>query len=141
MSTWGSGLFSSDSAQDFLEEMRESTAGARLVKVREILESVSSDPSLIMREYAPEEVLVAAAMIGSTLSTGLHPDWIRDRVLQEAIADIGPQVNLAPVARSALQAAADFNDGWLISSLKDESDRQAFRRELDELSQILEARL
>lgn len=141
MSTWGSGLFSSDSAQDFLDEMREQAAGARLSRIRTILERTAGDQSVIMREYVPEEIVVAAAMIGATLPTDLRSEWIRDTTLQEAIADIEPQATMASVARSALQAAMDFNNGWLISSLKDEGDQQALRQELDGLKRVLESYL
>jgi hypothetical protein len=141
MGTWGSGLFASDSAQDFLDEMRESGTDARLGRIRTILERTASDPSVIMREYVPEEIVVAAAMIGATLPTDVQANWIRDGALQEAIADIEPQVSMAPAAASALQAAMDFNDGWLLSSLRDESDRQSLQQELAGMKRILESHL
>ena len=137
MGTWGTGLFASDSAQDLLDEMREAEAEVRLGRITTILERAAADPSVIMREYVPEEIVVAAAMIAATLPTDLQPEWIDDAALRDAVADIGPQTSVAFVASSALQAAIDFNDSWLISSLKDEGDRQALRRDLDGLREIL----
>jgi hypothetical protein len=91
MSTWGTGLFASDCAQDLLDEMREAAVDARLGKVTTILERTAADPSMIMREYVPEEIIVAAAVVAATLPADPHPDWVGDEALEVVIAGIEPQ--------------------------------------------------
>jgi Domain of unknown function (DUF4259) len=138
MGTWGAGLFASDSAQDFLEEMRAASIEDRLGRVAKILERTAADPSTIMREYVPEEIIVAAAVVAATMPSARSAGWMSDAALQDAIAGIPSQTQIAALASSALQAAVDFNDSWLISSLKDEGDRQSLLRELNELKTALE---
>lgn len=137
MSTWGSGIFASDSAQDFLDEMRDASIEDRIGRVATLLERTVADPSVIMRDYVPEEVVVAAAVVAATMPTAPSADWVRDPALQDVIAGMQPQTPMASVASSALEVAVGFNESWLISSLKSESDRQYLLRELNELKTAL----
>jgi Domain of unknown function (DUF4259) len=139
MGTWGAGLFDSDTAQDVFDELREATIEARLDQVTRILEHTAADPSVVMRENVPEEIVVAAAIVAATMPTTPSSDWVTDAALQEVIAGMQPQTTMAAKARSALQAAMDYHDSWLISSLKDENDRQFALRQLNELKAALGA--
>jgi hypothetical protein len=138
MGTWGAGLFASDSAQDFLDEMRAAPIEDRLGRVTKILERTAADPSIIMREYVPEEIIVAAAVVAATMPSASSVGWISDAALQDVTAGMPSQAQIAALASSALQAAMDSNDSWLISSLKDEGDRRSLLRELNELKTALE---
>jgi hypothetical protein len=139
MGTWGAGLFDSDSVQDVFDELREATMEARLEQVARILEHTAADPSVVMREYVPEEIVVAAAIVAATMPTTPSADWVSDVALQEVIAGMQPQTTMAAAARSALQAAMDYHDSWLISSFKDENDRRFALRQLNELKAALGA--
>lgn len=140
MGTWGAGIFENDTAQDFLSELHDRTPEVRISEIREILERAASEPSVIMREYVPEEVVVAVAMVAATMSTDSRSDWARDPALQDAVAGIDRQDSLSPVAISALREVIAYQGGWLISSLKDEDDRRLLRQQLDEIERMLEAR-
>lgn len=139
MGTWGSGVFDNDSAQDFLDGLRENTPEGRMAEIREVLERTASEPSVIMDEYMPEEIVVAAAVVAATMQADFHEDWVRDSALQDVVVGVDRQDSLSAAASAALREVISFQGGWLISSLKDESDRRFLRRQLDEIGRILEA--
>ena len=138
MGTWGSGLFASDSAQDFLDGLLDDAMAARLDRIRSVLETTAGDPAVIMREYVPEEIVVAAAITAATLAREPRPRWMGDEPLRSITSEMPPQNSLARPAGIALQAAMDYNDSWLVASMKDEGDRQSLSRDLLELKAILD---
>ena len=105
MGTFGTGAFSSDGALDFLEELAERPVARRAAALRHMFEFVLKNPELIGREFFPDEVVAAAAVVAATLPGGRR---FHERLGELVDNGIAPDVRLAsPVpemAKTALEA-------------------------------------
>ncbi|MFI6079674.1 DUF4259 domain-containing protein [Streptomyces sp. NPDC051217] len=137
MGTWGCGVLESDSAQDFIDQARSLSVEGRLAFVEDILVKVAADASLVNREFLPEEVVVAAAIVAAA-SVGSHEyAWIDGDNFLDVIRDIRPQAQLHAVALGALRKVAEGDSSILLSGWKSDSDRAAVTRQIGEIKAVL----
>ncbi|WP_269799855.1 DUF4259 domain-containing protein [Pseudofrankia saprophytica] len=137
MGTWGTGPLMSDSAQDFLDQLKELPSRERISRVEGILARVAEDPAIIMREFVPEEVVAAAAVVGATVINTSAAEWVEDENLRRVVSGMPPQYSMLEIAGTALDAAMSYGDSWLISSWKSENDRRSAVAQLGEIRAAL----
>lgn len=140
MGTFGAGLFSSDGALDFIDRIVERLPEQRAEALRNILAHVVAQPHLLWREFFPDEVVAAAALVTGTLPGGED--------LMHSLADVSdkaelvvlsePVPELAVPALEALQLVAGpggpWHQGWTT-----ETDRIEAQETIDSLTAILAA--
>lgn len=116
MGTFGTGAFSSDGALDLLEQLAERPTESRTAALEHMFAFVRDNPDLLWREFFPDEIVAAAAIIAASLPGG---EPFSERLKELADNDLAPDIRLpapAPrLARPALEAllwAAGPNGPW-----------------------------
>ncbi|MFG2986982.1 DUF4259 domain-containing protein [Streptomyces sp. NPDC048258] len=137
MGTWGFGVLESDTAQDFIDQVRALPAEGRLTPVADLLGKVAADASLINREFLPEEVIAAVAIVAALGNESRNYAWMDDENFLDAIRGIQPQSQLRGVALMALREVAEGDNSFLLSGWKNDSDRAAITRQVDEIKAVL----
>ncbi|WP_433287757.1 DUF4259 domain-containing protein [Micromonospora sp. CA-244673] len=138
MGTFGTGPFSSDGALDFLEELAERPPEQRLDALRNMFTYVLANRGLLWREFFPDEVVAAAALVSAALPGGEH--------LQHRLAELSDETDmallpasasdLAPPALGALLFVAGPDGSWH-HGWSTEADRLDAQRTIDDLVAIL----
>lgn len=116
MSTWGVGPLMSDSAQDFLDQVKGLPVEERVARVEAVLTRVADNPAVIMKEYVPEEVVAAAAIVAATLLEPSAAALADDETLLQVVSGMPPQGSMIESARTAFEAAVNYGNSWIISS-------------------------
>ncbi|GIF62575.1 hypothetical protein Ais01nite_06100 [Asanoa ishikariensis] len=137
MGTFGTDPFSSDGAMDFLEELAEQPPDGRAAELERLFLLVRNQPDLLGREFFPDEVVAAAAIVAATLPFGRQ---FSERLESLAENDLAPDVRLgapaprlASIAREALLfVAGPWQQGWV-----DDTDAAEARDTIAELSRVL----
>src|SRR5262249_59158418 len=80
MGTFGTGPFGSDGALDLLDELTGQPADQRRETLGRIFSRVRGHPDLLWREFFPDEIVAAAAIVAASLPGG--EDIRRDLVSQ-----------------------------------------------------------
>lgn len=115
MATWGTGLFSSDSAQDFLEDLAELSMEERFSEIERVIFKILEDPASLMREVFPETVIAASALVALSLPGGTKILDTESSFVAEAASEASldrPAPELAPNALRAIAAATSQNGPW-----------------------------
>ncbi|MFD7323979.1 DUF4259 domain-containing protein [Streptomyces sp. NPDC059875] len=137
MGTWGCGVLESDSAQDFIDQAGGLPIEGRLASVEDLLRKVAADASVINREFLPEEVIAAVAIIAAAATDSRDYAWMEGANFLDAIRGIRPQGQLHDVALAALREVAEGDDAFLLAGWKNDSDRAAIVRQVDEIKAVL----
>jgi len=138
MGTFGTGPFSSDGALDFLGELADQPPEKRRQALERIFSQVRDHPGLLWREFFPDEIVAAAAIVAAFLPGG---EYIRQEL--SCLPDDINRVTLpAPdheLTASALQAllfaagpAGPWHQGWVTQQAA-----AAARQTIDRLTKIL----
>ncbi|MBT2457335.1 DUF4259 domain-containing protein [Streptomyces sp. ISL-86] len=137
MGTWGFGVLESDSAQDFIDQVRALPIEGRLTTVTDLLREVAADASVINREFLPEEVIAAVAIVAAVATESRDYAWMDGENFLDAIRGIQPQGQLHDVALVALREVAEGDNSFLLAGWKNDSDRTAMARQVDEIKAVL----
>lgn len=137
MGTWGCGVLESDSAQDFIDQVRGLPIEGRLASVADLLRKVTADASVINRDFLPEEVIAAVAIVAAAATDSRDYAWMDDENFLDAIRGIRPQVQLHDVALAALREVAEGDNSFLLAGWKNDSDRTAMAQQVDEIKAVL----
>ena len=137
MGTWGAGLLDSDSAQDFLDQVKGMPVEARAAMVEQVLVRVAEDSSVVIREFVPEELVAVVAVVAATAVGSRDFEWMNNEALLEAAREMDSQTHLHDAAISALGAVAGSGSASLLSGWKSEDDRRLMQRQLDEIRSVL----
>jgi hypothetical protein len=140
MGTFGTGPFSSDGAMDFLQDLAERPAERRAAALEHMFIFVKEKPELLWREFFPDEVVAAAAVVAASLPGGQQFDQRLDELVEH---DLAPDVQLAApapdLASAALQAltfvagpGGPWHQGWT-----SDTDAAEARETVAALSQVL----
>ena len=95
MGTFGTGPFSSDGAMGFLEELAERPPERRGAALARMFHFVKDNPELLWREFFPDEVVAAAAVVAATLPGGQQFDERLEALVED---DLVSDVRLAAPA-------------------------------------------
>ncbi|MCO1595546.1 DUF4259 domain-containing protein [Micromonospora sp. RHAY321] len=137
MGTFGTGPFSSDGALDFVEELAEKPPEHHLDALRHMFAYVLANRDLLWREFFPDQVVAAAALVAAALPGGEH--------LQAELSD-ETDMALLPASASDLATPAleallfvagpdgPWHQGWTT-----EAHRLDARRTINDLDAILSA--
>lgn len=88
MGTFGAGPFDSDAALDLLDELADRSKGDRPAALARMFTSVTGNPQLLWREYFPDQVVAAAALVAASLPGGESITApLRDLVDNELVPD------------------------------------------------------
>lgn len=140
MGTFGTGPFSSDGALDFLEELAERPPRQHLDALRHMFAYVLANRDLLWREFFPDQVVAAAALVATALPGGEH--------LQHRLAELSDETDMALLPTSALDLAAPALESLLFVAGPDgpwhpgwttEADRLDAQRTVHDLAAILRA--
>ncbi|MFC0030162.1 DUF4259 domain-containing protein [Micromonospora chaiyaphumensis] len=140
MGTFGTGPFSSDGALDFLEELAERPPEQHLDALRHMFTYVLTNRDLLWREFFPDQVVAAAALVAATLPGGEH--------LQHRLAELADETDIALLPTSALGLAAPALEALLFVAGPDgpwhqgwttKADRLDAQRTVHDLAAILRA--
>ncbi|MEO3745185.1 DUF4259 domain-containing protein [Plantactinospora sp. B5E13] len=139
MGTFGTGPFSSDGALDFLDELAERPPRQHVEVLRHVFEHVLAHRELLWREFFPDQVVAAAALVAAALPGGEQLQHRLAQVFDEPDAVLPePVPNLAASALDALHFVAGpggaWHQGWTT-----ETDRAEARQAIDDLAAILRA--
>ncbi|MFU8854905.1 DUF4259 domain-containing protein [Micromonospora sp. SL1-18] len=138
MGTFGTGPFSSDGALDFLEELAERPPEQHLDALRHMFTYVLANRGLLWREFFPDQVVAAAALVAAALPGGEH--------LQHRLAELSDETDMAMLPASASDLAAPALEALLFVAGPDgpwhqgwttEANRLDAQRTIDELIAIL----
>ncbi len=140
MGTFGTGPFSSDGAMDFLEELAERPVERRSAALEHMFMFVKEKPELLWREFFPDQVVAAAAVVAASLPGGQQFDQELEALVEH---DLVPDVRLAApapdLASAALQAltfvagpGGPWHQGWT-----NDTDAAEARETVAVLSQVL----
>ncbi|MEV4710317.1 DUF4259 domain-containing protein [Micromonospora sp. NPDC049374] len=138
--TFGAGPFSSDGALDFLEELAERPPEQHVDVLRHMLTYVLANRSLLWREFFPDQVVAAAALVAAALPAGEH--------LQHRLAELSDEADLELLPASASDLAAPALEALLFVAGPDgpwhqgwttEANRHDAQRTTDDLVAILRA--
>lgn len=141
MSTWGTGLFASDGAQDFLEELAELEAGERASELERAFTELLDDPSLLMRAVFPESLIAATALVALSLPGGhrimeRQSSYVADAVAAALLDQPAPY--LAPAALQVL-AIVTTPDGLWSRSWRRPEDKEEALSGIEAVKGILES--
>ncbi|MGW5669781.1 DUF4259 domain-containing protein [Micromonospora sp. NPDC003776] len=140
MGTFGTGPFSSDGALDFLEELAERPPKQHFDALRHMFTYVLANRDLLWREFFPDQVVAAAALVAAALPGGVH--------LQHRLAELSDETDIALLPTSALDLAAPALESLLFVAGPDgpwhqgwttEADRLDAQRTVHDLAAILRA--
>jgi alpha-glucosidase len=126
MGTFGTGPFDSDGAADFLADLAGRPASERHPALARLFSLVRSSPDLLWREFFPDEVVAAAAVVAASLPGG---ERLRQALAEEGLAAPAPELahpelaapelahpELAGPALAALEVVAapggPWHQGW-----------------------------
>ena len=140
MGTFGTGPFSSDGAMDLLDELAERPTRLRPDAVAHMLTYILDNRDLLGREFFPDEVVAAAAVVAAAMPGGEY--------LQRLLATAGhdPQNLIPPAPAPALAALAveallfvagpdgPWHQGWT-----DQATRAEAQTTTDNLLAVLQA--
>jgi hypothetical protein len=141
--TFGTGPVSSDGALDFLEELAERPPEQHVDALRQMFTYVLANRGLLWREFFPDEVVAAAALVAATLPGGEH---LQHRLTD--LAELSDETGIALLATSASDLAAPALEALLFIAGRDgpwhqgwttEADRLDAQRTIDDLVAILRA--
>jgi hypothetical protein len=138
MGTWGSGLLENDSAEDFLNEMAALDQNGRFDKIRKIVNAVADNPAVVMRQFVPEEVVAAVAVVAAAFPGTSEYEWTS--AINSALDEGIPAQNardLAAAALRALRSIVDDENGWWVTSWVSDSDRADAQRQIQEIKSTL----
>ncbi|WP_436532888.1 DUF4259 domain-containing protein [Actinoplanes sp. HUAS TT8] len=137
MGTFGTGPFSSDGAMDFLGELAGHPPAERQAVLRSTFLLVKESPDLLWREFFPDEIVAAAAVVAAALPGGQQFDEelarLEDRDLISDVRLVPPLRDLVGHTREALLSVAD---PWLQGWTTETADAEA-RDTFAALSQVL----
>jgi hypothetical protein len=140
MGTFGTGPFSSDGAMDFLEELAERPPERRGPALARMFLFVKDNPELLWREFFPDEVVAAAAVVAATLPGGQQFDERLEALVEhDLVSDVRlamPAPDLASAALHALTFVAGPGGPWLQGWTSD-ADAAEARETVAALSQVL----
>ncbi|MEU7800768.1 DUF4259 domain-containing protein [Micromonospora arborensis] len=139
MGTFGTGPFSSDGALDFLDNVAERPPQQHAVVLRHMFGYVLANRDLLWREFFPDEVVAAAALVAATLPGGERLQHRLSEVSDSSAVKLPePVSDLAASALEALHFVAGpggpWHQGWTT-----ETDRVEAQQTIDNLSAILGA--
>ncbi|MDH6134908.1 hypothetical protein P3T37_004317 [Kitasatospora sp. MAA4] len=137
MGTWGAGLLDSDSAQDFLDQAKGMPTEARSALVEQVVVRVAGDASVVNREFVPEEVIAAVAIVAATITETGDYAWMHNEDLVEVTREMDPQIHLRDAAVLALAAVAGNRNSPLLSGWKSEDDLRSVEQQVDEIRSAL----
>ncbi|MBQ0994668.1 DUF4259 domain-containing protein [Micromonospora sp. H61] len=120
--TFGTGPFSSDGALDFLDELAERAPQQRVEALRHMLGYVLANRGLLWREYFPDQVVAAAALVATTLPGGEQLQHRLSQVSDDPSAVILPEP-VPDLATSALDALLRGRSRRTLASRMDDRDR------------------
>lgn len=140
MGTFGTGPFGSDGALDFLEELAERPPEQHPDVLRHMFTYVLANHGLLWRDFFPDQVVAAAALVAAALLGGEH--------LQHRLADLSDETEIALPPASASDLAALALDALLLVAGPDgpwhqgwstEADRRGAQQTINDLVAILRA--
>ena len=116
MATFGTGAFSSDGAVDLLEELAERPVERRAAALAHMFRFVKDKPELLWREFYPDQVVAAAAIVAATLpggeQFGARLEELADSGLTPDARLAAPAPDLANAALEALLFVAGAEGSW-----------------------------
>jgi alpha-glucosidase len=114
MGTFGTGPFGSDGALDLLDELASQPADQRRAALQRLFSQVRDHPHLLGREFFPDEVVAAAAVVAAGLAGGEDIRRDLDHWAPEISATLvqGPDAELTASALEALLVAAGPDGPW-----------------------------
>jgi hypothetical protein len=116
MGTFGTGPFSSDGAVDFLSELADRPAERRPAALERMFLFVKERPELLWREFFPDEVVAAVAVVAASLPGGQQFDrslqTLEDDDLARDVRLTTPAPQLADIALEALLFVAGPQGSW-----------------------------
>ncbi|RUL89913.1 MULTISPECIES: DUF4259 domain-containing protein [Micromonospora] len=128
MSTWGTGLFASDGAQDFLEGLAELEADDRSSELEREMSELLRDPSRLMRTVFPESLIAAAALVALSLPGGQRIMDRQSSFIADAVSAASLDYPAPELASDALQVLAIVTDpeglwskGWRLLEDREEA--------------------
>jgi hypothetical protein len=128
MSTWGTGLFASDGAQDFLEELAELEADDRVSELAGVMSELLGDPSQLMLTVFPESLIAAAALVALSLPGGHRIMERQSSFIADSVSAAALNHPASELVRDALQVLAIvtapdglWSKGWRLSGDKEEA--------------------
>ncbi|GLW32661.1 hypothetical protein Areg01_55990 [Actinoplanes regularis] len=140
MGTFGTGPFSSDGAIDFLEELAERPPERRAAALEHMFLFVKDKPELLGREFFPDEVVAAAAIVAASLPGGQQFDERLETLIENDLAPdarlSAPAPELASIALEALLFVAGPQGPWHQGWTSDTNAAEA-RDTVAALSQVL----
>jgi hypothetical protein len=140
MGTFGTGPFSSDGAMDFLEDLAGRPPEHRVPALARMFLFVKDKPELLWREFFPDEVVAAAAVVAATLPGGQQFDEelkaLAEDDLASAVRLAAPAPELANMALEALLFVAGHDGPWHQGWTND-TDAAEARDTIAALSQVL----
>ncbi|MBM7494963.1 alpha-glucosidase [Micromonospora luteifusca] len=128
MGTFGTGPFSSDGALDFLEELAERPPEQQLDALRHMFTYVRDNRDLLWREFFPDEVVAAAALVAATVPGGEH---LRHRVTE--LVELSDETEIALLPASTSGVAAPALEALLFVAGPDGAWHQGWTTEADRL--------
>ncbi len=137
MAAFGADAFSSDGALELLKELTEETPERRAATLEHLFQSVKDRPELVERNFLPDQVVAAAAIVAATALGG---DQFDERLQALAMDDSAFDARLpTPVeglASAALEALGSVADRWRQERSKD-TDAVEAGQTIAALSQVL----
>jgi hypothetical protein len=136
MGTWGTGPLGSDSAMDFLEEVAALPVADREREVARVVTLAADDPSSVLRDVLPEEVIAAATLIAEALPAGNGLPWHGEEQLAAARLASLSNTQLPAAALSAVEATTE-SGGWWSRSWVSDADRAEAEEAISALCDVL----
>jgi alpha-glucosidase len=112
MGTFGTDLLGSDSALDFLDGIAALPESERASEVSRVLALAADDPSSIMRDIVPEEVIAAAVLVAATLPGAQDLSGNDDDVAANASLPEPASTHLAQLAVRAVDMVTGPDSWW-----------------------------
>src|SRR5262245_27317347 len=118
MGTFGTGPVGSDGALDLLDELTGQPADQRRETLGRIFSRVRGHPDLLWREFFPDEIVAAAAIVAASLPGGedIRRDLVGQGYHMHTVQIPAPDHELTASALHALLFAAGpdgpWHDGW-----------------------------
>ena len=135
MGTFGTNLLGSDSAQDFIDSVATMSADQRLDEVSRVLTLAVNEPSSIMDEVVPEEVVAAAVLVAATLPGADDGLGVNEEARRASLPDRAPRI----LVRLAVQAidVTTGPDSWWRTSWTQETDAELAMDAIRQLRAVL----